>query len=89
MTHATDAGAASTPARVLVVDDTEGNRYAVSRLLRGAGMEVVEAETGREALARLAERVPDLVVLDINLPDATGHEICRVIPALPPKTPFP
>ncbi|MHB1223957.1 MAG: ATP-binding response regulator [Gemmatimonadaceae bacterium] len=64
---------------VLVVDDTEGNRYTVSRLLRGAGMRVREAETAAEALRQLRESVPDLVVLDINLPDGSGHDICRAI----------
>jgi signal transduction histidine kinase len=64
---------------VLVVDDTEGNRYAVSRILRGAGMEVVEAVSGAQAFACLAASVPDLVVLDINLPDVSGHDVLRAI----------
>lgn len=68
-----------TAATVLVVDDTEGNRYAVCRLLRRAGMEVVEAASGADAFARLAESIPDLVVLDINLPDVSGHDVLRVI----------
>ncbi len=63
---------------VLVVDDTPGNRYAVSRLLRGAGMRVSEAASGEQALRQVAD-VPDLVVLDINLPDMTGYEVCRRI----------
>ena len=67
-----------TAPHVLVVDDTEGNRYAVSRLLRGAGMRVSEAASGMEAL-RLVEGIPDLVVLDINLPDMTGYDVCRRI----------
>jgi PAS domain S-box-containing protein len=71
-----------TAPHVLVVDDTEGNRYAVSRLLRGAGMRVSEAANGMEAL-RLIEGVPDLVVLDINLPDITGYDVCRRIKSQP------
>jgi signal transduction histidine kinase len=63
---------------VLVVDDTEGNRYAVSHLLRAAGMRVVEATTGAEAL-REAEKKPDVIVLDINLPDISGREVLRQI----------
>ena len=59
---------------VLVVDDTEGNRYAVTRILRGAGMRVVEADNGRDAL-RLAHDRPDLVVLDVHLPDMSGFEV--------------
>jgi signal transduction histidine kinase len=60
--------------RVLVVDDTEGNRYATSRLLRSAGFEVEESTTGSEALAAV-QRHPDLIVLDVNLPDMTGFEV--------------
>ena len=59
---------------VLVVDDTEGNRYAVTRILRGAGMRVIEAANGRDALRLAADR-PDLVVLDVHLPDMSGFEV--------------
>src|SRR5690348_1291662 len=61
---------------VLVVDDTPGNRYAVARVLRGAGMRVTEAETGSEAL-RFAKAHPDLIVLDIRLPDMSGYDVCQ------------
>ncbi|HET7564092.1 MAG TPA: ATP-binding protein [Gemmatimonadaceae bacterium] len=64
--------------RVLVVDDTPGNRYAVARILRSGGMHVVEADNGRDAL-RLVQSIPDLVLLDIKLPDVSGYEICRAI----------
>ena len=60
--------------RVLVVDDTEGNRYAVSRILHSAGFDVEEAATGREALDAM-DRHPDVIVLDVNLPDMTGFEV--------------
>ncbi|MGH7635002.1 MAG: response regulator, partial [Gemmatimonadaceae bacterium] len=73
---------AAEPATILVVDDAPGNRYAVSRILRGAGMRVIEAENGRDAL-RLMKSAPDLVVLDIRLPDITGYEICRSIKTNP------
>ena len=68
-------------ATAIVVDDTEGNRYAVARLLRGAGMRVREAETAGAAYRALDENVPDLVVLDINLPDGSGHDVLRSIRA--------
>ena len=66
-----------TDARVLVVDDTEAQLYAVARALRGDGFEVVEARSGEEALT-LATATPfDVVVLDVNLPDIDGFEVCR------------
>ena len=71
-----------TPARILVVDDREENRYITSRTLKSAGYEVVEARTGREALAKAAD-LPDLVLLDIRLPDMTGYEVCRRIKGNP------
>lgn len=63
--------------RVLVVDDDEAGRYATARLLRRAGIEVVEASTGEEGLRRAREEKPDLVLLDVNLPDLSGFEVCR------------
>jgi len=76
------ARADPTTPHVLVVDDTEGNRYAVSRILRAANMQVEEAGTGAEAF-RVIRQSPalDLIVLDINLPDMTGHEIVRSLKA--------
>jgi signal transduction histidine kinase len=79
----TAGGAPPAETLVLVVDDTEGNRYAVSRLLRGAGMRVREAENAAEAMQALDEATPDLVVLDINLPDANGLDVCRTIKTTP------
>ena len=65
-------------ATILYADDTVAQRYAISRLLRRAGFEVVEAGTGRQALELMPTR-PDLVVLDVNLPDMSGIEVCRLI----------
>jgi PAS domain S-box-containing protein len=70
------------PHQVLVVDDTEANRYTVSRILRQHGFGVLEAATGREGLDTLAAGA-DLVVLDIRLPDVDGFELCRRIKADP------
>ena len=75
-------------ARILVVDDTEGNRYAASRILRSAGFEVLEAATGREALEAMREE-PDLVVLDINLPDMTGYQVAARIREMNPDPVLP
>jgi PAS domain S-box-containing protein len=70
--------AESIEATILCADDTEAQRYAVARVLRGAGYRVIEASTGKQAL-EMAASGPDLVVLDVNLPDISGIEVCRQI----------
>ena len=74
--------------RVLVIDDTEANRYTVARILRQDGFEVHEAANGKDGLAALTER-PELVVLDIRLPDIDGFEVCRRIKADPASRDIP
>jgi signal transduction histidine kinase len=69
--------AANTPALVLVVDDSEPGRYVAVRTLRNAGFRTIEAATGREALELADREKPDLVLLDIRLPDIDGFEVCK------------
>ncbi len=64
---------------ILVVDDREENRYVTWRILSRAGYKILEAATGKEALQLAAEKLPDLIVLDVHLPDMDGFEVCRVI----------
>jgi PAS domain S-box-containing protein len=64
---------------ILIVDDSEANRYAMARVLRQAGYAVTEAGTGTDALEMVGRIRPDLVVLDVKLPDVSGHEVCRRI----------
>jgi CheY-like chemotaxis protein len=64
------------PTRVLAVDDDEGMRSLLTYALEGSGFEVVLAATGDEAAMSLASSHPDLVVLDIGLPDGDGFELC-------------
>src|SRR5215469_16949114 len=79
MNGALSKPAAAISGRVLLVDDDEAHRYAKSRVLRQAGYEVVEATTGAQALSSLDRNEPDLVLLDVNLPDINGLEVCRRI----------
>ena len=69
--------------RVLVVDDTEANRYTTARWLRGAGFEVLEAATGEEALGLAARNPLDVVVLDVRLPDQSGFDVVRSMKQVP------
>jgi two-component system, OmpR family, response regulator MprA len=63
--------------RVLVIEDDDAVRSAIRRSLLLAGYEVLEAADGEEGLGRLANDVPDVVILDIGLPKVDGIEICR------------
>jgi light-regulated signal transduction histidine kinase (bacteriophytochrome) len=67
------------PQIILNVDDYAPGRYARSKILRQAGFGVIEAQTGAEALRLVEEQKPALVLLDVNLPDMNGFEVCRKI----------
>ena len=63
--------------QILIVDDYPGALYMRSRILSDAGYEVLEATRGEEALRIAIERHPSLVLLDVNLPDISGTEVCE------------
>ena len=65
------------PARVLVVDDEDNITFLLDATLRHFGYEVRVARTGREALDGVAAFAPDLVLLDVMLPDLDGFEVVR------------
>jgi two-component system KDP operon response regulator KdpE len=68
-------------ARILLVDDELPIRRALAPLLRSRGYEVDVAATGEEALQAIGSRQPDLMVLDLGLPDIDGIEVCRRVRA--------
>lgn len=65
------------PALIVNIDDTPEPRYVKTRILQKAGYEVVEGTTGAEGLKLVRERMPQLVVCDVRLPDMSGIEVCR------------
>jgi two-component system KDP operon response regulator KdpE len=65
--------------RILLVDDEAAIQRAVGPLLRARGYELDVAGTGAEALRAFADRPPDLIILDLGLPDIEGTEVCRRI----------
>jgi two-component system KDP operon response regulator KdpE len=67
------------PARILLVDDEPNIQMAVRPLLVSSGYEVVSAITGRGALEAVERHSPDVVVLDLGLPDMDGVDVCRSI----------
>lgn len=69
------------PSRLLVVDDEPNLLRAVAACLRAEGFDVVTARSGAEALLRVAEAVPDLVVSDIRMPGMDGYQLARQLRA--------
>ncbi|MEW6148963.1 MAG: response regulator [Bradyrhizobium sp.] len=65
--------------RILIVDDEIHIREVIRVALKKAGMDVIEARDGKEALARFAADWPDVIVLDIGLPEFDGLDVCREI----------
>jgi class 3 adenylate cyclase len=70
-----------TPARLLVVDDLPMNVKLLADALRIQGYEVASAVSGREALEKIDNDAPDLVLLDVVMPEMNGYEVCRAIRA--------
>jgi two-component system OmpR family response regulator len=68
-------------AKILVVDDDPAVRNLVYRFLSKQDYEVESAEDGKSALANFEQLNPDLVVLDVNLPDANGYDLCKEMQA--------
>lgn len=79
------------PATVLVVDDTETNRYIIGSWLRRAGHRVVEAADGAAALAALSvpRDLPDVAIVDVQLPDMSGYDVCEQIKGRPSTAAVP
>jgi two-component system, cell cycle response regulator len=72
-------GPAFEPGRILVVDDNQDNIEIIATRLRFRGYEILEASDGEQALALVRDCAPDLLLLDVMLPDIDGYEISRRI----------
>jgi adenylate cyclase len=64
---------------ILVVDDEEQNRSLLQGALEAKGYEIAEAENGLDALQKIAERAPDVILLDVMMPNMDGFEVCRLL----------
>ena len=69
--------------RVIVIDDVAQNVKLLEQLLSLSGYEVATASSGAEGLAKIASFNPDLVLLDVVMPQMSGYEVCRAIRANP------
>ena len=69
----------SVPPTILIIDDEMQIRRVVRNAFQAAGAKVVEAATGSEGIDRAAAGRPDLIILDLGLPDIAGADVCREI----------
>jgi putative two-component system response regulator len=68
---------------ILVVDDNRGTALLLEQVLRAEGHRVTLAADGLEALLRIAEHPPDLILLDLDIPQLDGYEVCRRVKSNP------
>lgn len=71
------------PIRVLIIDDTYENRYLLALHLQQSGYHYLEAASGLEGLALARQAQPDLILLDVMMPETDGFEVCRQLKADP------
>lgn len=69
--------------RLLVVDDDPGLLLAVSETMRAEGYEVITARRGAEALSKIAQTLPDLIISDIRMPGMDGYQLVKNLRAAP------
>lgn len=69
--------------RILVVDDNEDSAEVTAILLRSEGHEVIVAHTGPDAIKQVSVALPDVLLLDIGLPDMDGYDLARQLRKLP------
>ena len=68
--------------RILVVEDNEKNLYLATFLLEQSGYEVISAETGRKGVEMAQAEKPDLILMDIQLPEMKGYEATTLIKSM-------
>ena len=74
-----NGNAARAPLRILVVDDSSTIRRSAESMLASEGYEVITAESGFEALSKVARHNPDLIFVDIMMPRLDGYQTCAII----------
>jgi PleD family two-component response regulator len=74
---------------VFIVDDTPANLDLLAAILRDSGYDVRVANSGRRALRVVSAHPPDLVMLDIQMPEMDGYEVCRQLKADPATSAIP
>lgn len=62
---------------ILVVDDNDMNLMLISKILELEGYQVTSARNGKEAIQAVVDKMPDLAILDVMMPDMDGYELCQ------------
>ena len=75
--------------RILVVDDVMTNRLILQAKLSSAYFDVLLAENGHQALALTEAELPDMILLDVMMPDMDGYEVCRILKSRPETAHIP
>jgi len=74
---------------ILVVDDEKKNRVIMRDVLEVNGYHVIEAENGEQALEKVMEEPPDVILLDVMMPGMNGFEVCHKLKKDPKTAPIP
>jgi two-component system nitrogen regulation response regulator GlnG len=73
--------------KILIVDDEESVRYSFRKLFRVPGCEIIEAGNGLDAISVIKKEIPDLVLMDIEMPGLSGLEAIQQVKAIYPQMP--
>jgi CheY-like chemotaxis protein len=77
------------PFQIMVVDDDEMNLILLAKILELEGYQVMQAHNGKEAIQLAIQRMPDLALLDVMMPDMNGYELCRKLRQPPIQAEIP
>jgi CheY-like chemotaxis protein len=75
--------------KILIIEDNEQNRDALSRRLQRHGYDVITAIDGRQGITMAQSELPDLILMDLNLPDVDGWEATRILKEAPETQAIP
>ncbi len=78
-----------TNGNILVIDDNQENLLLLTTVLKDRGHQVRASKSGKEGLASVYSKLPDLILLDIKLPDLSGYEVCKILKADHPTKDIP
>ncbi|MBI3995186.1 MAG: response regulator [Nitrospirae bacterium] len=75
--------------KILIADDENSLRFLLRKTLEGNGFDIIEAENGKQALAMALKQMPDLIILDVVMPDLYGSEVCEKLRKQPKTARIP